>query len=132
MDTQRSQPFLKLAVAAGVGCDHAAAMDRMPLRSSAVVSAGYDPQTQTLELEFANSRIYRYEAVPQGTYDWLLRAPSKGAFVARMINDRYAFRDVTPPSETATQDLGAALRASLRARGERASCQLEPALESDE
>jgi hypothetical protein len=94
-------------------------MDRTPLRSSAVVSAGYDPETQTLELEFANGRIYRYEAVPQGTYDWLLRAPSKGAYVSRMINDRYAYHDVTPPSEAAQQDLGEALRASLQARGER-------------
>lgn len=94
-------------------------MDRTPLQSSAVVSAGYDAGTQTLELEFSSGRIYRYEAVPQGTYEWLLRAPSKGAFVSRMINDRYAYRDVTPPSEAQAQDLGEALRQSLRARGER-------------
>jgi hypothetical protein len=119
MDAQRSQRFLKVAVAPGVGCDQAAAMDRTPLQSSAVVSAGYDADTQTLELEFSSGRVYRYEGVPQGTYDWLLRAPSKGAFVARMINDRYAYRDVTPPSEAQAQDLGQALRASLLARGER-------------
>jgi hypothetical protein len=93
-------------------------MDRIQLRSSAVIAAGYDAETRTLELEFAGGRIYRYEAVPQGTYDWLLRAPSKGAYVARMISDRYEYRDVTPPSEAVEQDLGEALRQSLRARGE--------------
>jgi hypothetical protein len=119
MDARRSQRFLKVAVAPGVGCDQAAAMDRTPLQSSAVVSAGYDPESQTLELEFSSGRIYRYDGVPQGTYDWLLRAPSKGAFVARMISDRYAYRDVTPPSDEPAQDLGEALRESLRARAER-------------
>jgi hypothetical protein len=89
-----------------------AGMERVSLASRAVVSAGYDPATRTLELEFASGRVYRYYEVPQGTYDWLLRAHSKGAFVARMINERYSFRDVTPaPAE---QDLDQALRASLR------------------
>jgi len=90
-------------------------MERLPLASRAVLSAGYDPATRTLELEFATGRIYQYQAVPPGTYEWLLRARSKGAFVSRMINDRYAFRDVTPPPESAQQDLSEALRASLRA-----------------
>ena len=87
-------------------------MDRVSLTSRVVVSAGYDPASQTLELEFASGRVYRYTGVPRGTYEWLLRAPSKGAFVTRMINDRYAYLDVTPPPPE--QDLDAALRASLR------------------
>jgi hypothetical protein len=93
-------------------------MDRTPLSSRAVISAGYDPATRTLELEFASGRIYQYSGVPQGAYDWLLRAPSKGAFVTRMINDRYRYHDVTPPTGAAAQDLGELLRASLRARAE--------------
>lgn len=89
-------------------------MQRVSLTSRAVISAGYDPASQTLELEFASGRIYRYYEVPQGTYEWLLRAPSKGAFVTRMINERYSFREVTPAAPAAQQDLGQALRASLR------------------
>ena len=92
-------------------------MERTPLHSSAVVSAAYDPNNETLELEFTSGRIYQYEGVPQGTYDWLLRATSKGSFVSRMINDRYVYKDVTPaPAEADPQDLAEALRASLRAR----------------
>jgi hypothetical protein len=88
-------------------------MQRIQLASAAVSSAGYDAEAQILELEFSSGRIYRYEGVPRGTYEWLLRAPSKGGYVARMINDRYPYRDVTPPP-AATQDLADALRASLR------------------
>src|SRR5262245_60959712 len=89
-------------------------MERGPLASRAIVSAGYDPASQTLELEFASGRVYQYQGVSHGTYAWLLRARSKGAFVARMINDRYPYRDVTPTPASAQQDLGEALRASLR------------------
>ena len=73
-------------------------MERKPLQSRAIVSAGYDPESRTLELEFASGRIYRYADVPAGTYEWLLRAPSKGGYFARMINERYAYRDVTEPA----------------------------------
>jgi hypothetical protein len=89
-------------------------MERIQLASRAVSSAGYDAEAQILELEFSSGRIYRYEGVPRGTYQWLLRAPSKGGYVARMINDRYPYRDVTPPPPAATQDLAETLRASLR------------------
>jgi hypothetical protein len=88
-------------------------MERSPLASRAVVSAGYDPTSQALELEFASGRIYQYQGVPPGTYDWLLRAASKGAYVTRMIKDRYPYRDVTPATVDAARDLADTLRASL-------------------
>jgi KTSC domain-containing protein len=87
-------------------------MERQPLASRAIVSAGYDAASGTLELEFASGRIYQYDGVSQGTYDWLLRASSKGAYVSRMINDRYPYRDVTPPPEGMPR-LEDALRRSL-------------------
>jgi hypothetical protein len=90
------------------------AMERVALKSHVIVSAGYDAATRVLELEFASGRIYQYADVPSGTFEWLLRAPSKGGFVTRMINGQYLHRDVTPASETA--DLSEALRASLEAR----------------
>lgn len=89
-------------------------MERVALKSRVIVSAGYDDATSVLEIEFASGRIYQYADVPRGTYEWLLRAPSKGGFLSRMINGQYLHRDVTPASEAA--DLGEALRASLKAR----------------
>ncbi len=90
-------------------------MERIPLVSEVVASAGYHPQTHTLELEFTSGRVYQYHAVPRGTFEWLLRAKSKGGFVSRMIDGRYAYCDVTPGIDDAQVDLSDALRASLRA-----------------
>jgi hypothetical protein len=89
-------------------------MQRTPLSSRAVLSAGYDPVTCQLELEFRNGRIYRYKDVPPGVYAFLLRTPSKGGYVNRMIQDRYAFEEVTPAPEE--QDVLRALQASLERR----------------
>lgn len=93
---------------------HPTGVERSPFASRAVLSAGYDPATRTLELEFAGGRVYSYMEVSQATYEWLLRAHSKGAFVTRLINERYAYRDITPGRPTATENLAQALRASLR------------------
>ena len=92
-------------------------MVRTPLASTAIISAGYDPATQQLELEFRNGRVYRYSEVPQGVYDFLLRTPSKGGYVNRMIDGKYRHEDVTP--RPAEQDLEHALSASLRESGKR-------------
>jgi hypothetical protein len=89
-------------------------VERTPLQSKAIVSAGYDAEQRALELEFASGRVYRYEDVPHGTYEWLLRAPSKGGYFARMINDRYAYRDVTGGTDPTESDLAAALQNSLK------------------
>jgi hypothetical protein len=92
--------------------DHAARMERSPLASRTVLSAGYDAERQVLELEFSSGRVYQYDGVPPATYDWLLRTSSKGGFVTRMINGRYPYRDVTQ-AKSEPVDLEAALRASL-------------------
>lgn len=90
-------------------------MERSPLASRTVLSAGYDAERQVLELEFSSGRIYQFDGVPRPTYDWLVRTSSKGSFVTRMINGRYPYRDVTHASVEPV-DLEAALRASLSQR----------------
>lgn len=79
-------------------------MERSPLPSSSVASAGYDDATRVLEIEFKSGRIYQFDEVPRGVFDWLLRTPNKGSYVARMINGKYRHRDVTD----AGADAGAA------------------------
>lgn len=79
--------------------------------NSSIRRASYDPASQSLTLEFRSGRSYRYQGVPGSVYDWLVRAKSKGAFVTRLIKDRYPYRDVT---RSATDlDLDTALAASL-------------------
>jgi hypothetical protein len=90
-------------------------MERSPLESSSVASAGYDDVTLVLEIEFASGRIYQFDGVPRGVFDWLLRTPNKGSYVARMINNKYAYRDVTPRPETSGDgDILEKLRESVR------------------
>ena len=91
-------------------------MDRLPLESSAIVSAGYDAASRELEIEFRNGRVYRYLGVPQGVYDFLLRARSKGGFVNRMVDGRYPHEQLDSTHQEPEQDLVAALQASIGAR----------------
>ena len=87
------------------------AMERTPISSSALASVAYDVAARELEVEFQSGRVYRYRDVPQGAYEFLLRARHKGSYFNRMIANRYAYdevREVAPE-----QDVLAALRASL-------------------
>jgi hypothetical protein len=86
-------------------------IERRPLASTALASAGYDAETQQLEIEFRSGRTYRYRDVPAGVYEFLLRTPRKGSYFARIIEGRYAYEEVTPAA--AEQDLLSALSASL-------------------
>jgi KTSC domain len=89
-------------------------MERSPLTSSSVASAGYDDATLVLEIEFTSGRIYQFEDVPRGVFDWLLRTPNKGSYVARMINNKFRYRDVTPRADTDEPDILGQLRDSVR------------------
>jgi hypothetical protein len=62
---------------------------RRSVESSAIESVGYDARTRTLEIEYAAGGVYRYLGVPPRTYDLLLRADSRGAFVNRRIKPYY-------------------------------------------
>jgi hypothetical protein len=96
-------------------------MERVPLESHAVVSAGYDAETRTLDIEFSSGRVYRFSEVPASVYDWLLRVPNKGVYVTRSITGRYAYEDLTRPNpDEDTADLEALLEASVSAGVERA------------
>jgi hypothetical protein len=69
-------------------------VQRQPLRSKAVISAGYDEAARELELEFRSGHVYRYENVPASVYAWLLRIQNKGGFVRRMSHGHYVERAV--------------------------------------
>jgi hypothetical protein len=91
-------------------------MERKPLRSKSVKSAGYDPASAELEIEFATGRVYRYSEVPVSVYEWLLRVANKGSFVSKMVSPCYAYREMPDgrsPRGTAPDQLADVLRASL-------------------
>jgi hypothetical protein len=53
-------------------------MERKPVNSSIIKSAGHDIANNVLELEFSNGKIYRYANVPAEKYAALLAAESIG------------------------------------------------------
>jgi len=73
-------------------------MDRMPVESSVLVSAGYLPQRRTLEIEFRSGMLYQYFDVPPETYTGLLTAVSKGAYFNANIRNSFSTRKIGGPS----------------------------------
>ena len=69
-------------------------MERDYVASSNLASIGYDPTTETLEVEFLNGSIYQYYNVPQNIYDHLMQEPSKGRFLNTYIKNAYPFSRV--------------------------------------
>jgi hypothetical protein len=65
-------------------------MDRQPVSSSNLASVGYNPGTETLEVEFKNGHIYEYYNLPQVMFDQLMQAPSIGKFFNANIRNAYA------------------------------------------
>ena len=56
------------------------------LDSSSLASIAYDPKEELLEVQFRRTKhFYDYLGVPRETYDALMAADSKGAFLNQVI-----------------------------------------------
>lgn len=69
-------------------------MIREPVASTNISSLGYDPASETLEVEFTSGAIYQYYNVGTALYDQLTMAPSKGQFLNTYIKNAYPFSRV--------------------------------------
>ncbi len=56
-------------------------MNRVPVSSSNLMSVGYDPESQILEVEFHNNTVYQYLNVPHHIYSGLISAGSHGSYL---------------------------------------------------
>lgn len=65
-------------------------MEREPVNSSNLASVGYNPGSETLEVEFRNGNIYEYYNVPQFMHERLMQAGSVGTFFNAEIRSNYA------------------------------------------
>ena len=66
-------------------------MNRLPVASSNIRAVGYDPHSHTLEIEFANGRVYQYFDVPENVYKALLNAMSVGEYFNGEVRGVYRF-----------------------------------------
>ena len=69
-------------------------VSKQTVSSSAIISIGYDPKAETLEVEFGSGRVYQYYDVPANLYDELMQASLKGQYFNTYIKDRYSFSRV--------------------------------------
>lgn len=65
---------------------------REPVDSSVIRAMGYDDDHALLEIEFVSGDVYRYHFVPRRIWNELRHAPSKGAYFANAIREKF------PPS----------------------------------
>ena len=70
------------------------AVEKLGVSSSNVKAIGYDANSQTLEVEFVNGRVYQYYGVPDHVHAEFMRAPSKGQFLHYQIKNQYAYSRV--------------------------------------
>jgi hypothetical protein len=61
----------------------------LPLVSSVVKEAGYDPKRRKMFLRLAGGKLYEYCKVPPEVFEGLIRAQSPGSFFHEHINGRY-------------------------------------------
>lgn len=64
-----------------------------PVISSNLVSVGYEPQTQTLRVQFHNG-TYDYYKVPESVYRGLMSAGSHGEYHAAHIKNVYSYNRI--------------------------------------
>ena len=68
-------------------------MKRLPVDSSAIRAVGYDPNSQVLEIEYANGGVYDYYDVPPNLYQEFCEADSMGAFANIRIKPNFFYRE---------------------------------------
>lgn len=69
-------------------------MEMIPVQSSNLSAIGYDPETETLQVDFLNGSSYEYKNVPLVVYQGLMEAPSHGSYLNREIKGRYPYEKI--------------------------------------
>jgi len=69
-------------------------MIRQPVPSSNISEAGHDPHTNTMELKFANGRVYSYDNVNADEFNAMLSAQSVGSYFSNVLRPVKAGRIV--------------------------------------
>lgn len=64
-------------------------MERQPVTSSNLAEVGYDPELETLEVQFRLGGVYQYFNVPAFMYERLMSADSLGRFFNAEIKGHY-------------------------------------------
>ncbi len=69
-------------------------MEREMVSSSTIISAGYEPVAETLEIEFKSGGVYQYYNVPESVFQDFMASDSKGKFHHVYIKNSYPYSRV--------------------------------------
>ena len=69
-------------------------MQRKSVNSSTIRSVGYEPNSQTLEIEFTSGSIYQYSQVSPEIHRKLMAAPTIGSFFKNNIEDEFTAKRI--------------------------------------
>jgi hypothetical protein len=64
-------------------------MERRPVTSGNLAEVGYDPELETLEVQFRHGGVYQYFNVPAFMYERLMNADSLGRYFKAEIKGHY-------------------------------------------
>ena len=78
-------------------------MNRIAVESSQIKSAGHNPETRTMEVEFKSGAVYLYNDVSAETFLIFMAAESKGRHFRDHIKGKYETRKL-PPEPVLTQN----------------------------
>ncbi|GGD17704.1 KTSC domain-containing protein [Flavobacterium orientale] len=67
-------------------------MERKSVRSSNLVSIGYDVNNKILEIEFHNGGVYQYSNVSFDVYEELMDAKSHGTYFSANIRNNTNYK----------------------------------------
>ena len=62
--------------------------------SSNIERIGYDPNSNTLRVEFKSNRTYDYFNVPENVFNELKNASSVGSYHAMNIKNSYSYTEI--------------------------------------
>jgi hypothetical protein len=73
-------------------------MHRVPLESTLLAWARYDPRRRFLDVEFRTGELYRYFDVPSLCFQALLLAESKGRYFNSNIRNQFPYQHRSHPA----------------------------------
>lgn len=73
-------------------------MTRIKVHSNILLSVGYEPDSELLELEFPNNGIYEYHKVHPVIYMGLMHTEAKEAYFDKHIKDKFLYNVVRESS----------------------------------
>lgn len=71
-------------------------MEMTPVKDSVAIKAiGYDPESQTLRIQFHSGSTHQFNGVPEHVHKNFVIADSKGRFFQKQVREKFEQQKVT-------------------------------------